>query len=291
MSLRFQLNPPPIIPPSKTLKPTTSVITTTTTTTNSVTFCREKIIYLHTLNINPKKALTQNPNLHSTPLSTLLSVQHSLSSTGLSHAAVGRILDTHPQLLTTDPSISLIPIFEFLLNEVKIQTLDLPRTISRCPRLLVTDIKHQLRPALCYLQHLGFVGSHKIDTHTVVLLVCNVEHTLKPKIEFLMGLGFSYDEVVTMVIRSPGLLSYSVDKNFRPKVDYFFNVMKGDLKELKRFPQYFSFSLERKIKRRHQILVENGLRLPLAKMLRISDREFHAKLIELQLLLADRKKL
>jgi mTERF domain-containing protein len=281
MILRFQLNPPPLIPPPKIVSPPALRSAVTTAITNS----REKFIYLQTLNVNPQKALTQNPKLHLTPISTLLSVQHCLSSTGLSHAAVGRILDMYPQLLTSNPLIDLIPIFDFLLNEVKIPTFDLPRSLNRCPRLLVTDLKLQLRPALCFLQDLGFVESREID---VVLLVCNVEHTLKPKIEFLMGLGFTYEEVVVMVIRSPGLLTYSVEKNFRPKVEYFVNEMKGDLRELKRFPQYFSFSLERKIKRRHEILANHGLRVPLSKMLRVSDREFDAKM---QLFLGEGKKL
>ncbi|CAL5355064.1 unnamed protein product [Camellia sinensis] len=59
--------------------------------------------------------------------------------------------------------------------------------------------------------------------------------------------------------------------------------------ELKRFPQYFSFSLERKIKPRHQLLVENGLSLPLPQMLKVSDGEFNAQLIEMQLRLVDER--
>ncbi|KAI7995912.1 hypothetical protein LOK49_LG11G01125 [Camellia lanceoleosa] len=65
--------------------------------------------------------------------------------------------------------------------------------------------------------------------------------------------------------------------------------MNGDLAELKRFPQYFSFSLEGKIKPRHQLLVENGLSLPLPQMLKVSDGELNARLIEMQLRLVDER--
>ncbi|CAN6993085.1 unnamed protein product [Brassica oleracea var. botrytis] len=37
--------------------------------------------------------------------------------------------------------------------------------------------------------------------------------------------------------------------------------MCGDVKEVKRFPQYFSFSLDRKIKSRHRLLREHRILL------------------------------
>lgn len=127
------------------------------------------------------------------------------------------------------------------------------------------------------------MGANAINCQTTVLLVYNVEFTLIAKIEYLMSLGFEYCEVKEMVVRSPGLLTFSVENNLMPKVEYFLMEMKGDLEELKRFPQYFSFSLERKIKPRHKMLAEYGLKLPLWKMLKISDGEFNARLVDMRL--------
>uniref|UniRef100_A0A2C9WIS6 Uncharacterized protein n=1 Tax=Manihot esculenta TaxID=3983 RepID=A0A2C9WIS6_MANES len=185
---------------SKTLKCLPAV------TADSGLLFHEKLQYLTGLKIDTHKALSQNPNLRSTPLSTLYSVEHCLSSMGLHRSAIGRILDMHPVLLTSDLHLYLYPVFEFLLNEVK-----------------------------------------------------------------------------EMVVRSPGLLTFSVENNLMPKVEYFLMEMKGDLEELKRFPQYFSFSLERKIKPRHKMLAEYGLKLPLWKMLKISDGEFNARLVDMRL--------
>lgn len=131
------------------------------------------------------------------------------------------------------------------------------------------------------------MGPHAITCQTSVLLVSNVKFTLLPKIKYLQILGFEYRDVVNMVIRSPGLLTFSIEKNYKPKVDYFLSEMKGELEELKRFPQYFSFSLERKIKPRHMLLVEHGFRLSLPQMLKVSDGEFNARLIEMQLKMVD----
>lgn len=202
---------------------------------------------------------------------------------GIDRSAMGRILDMFPQLLTCEPYTDLYPIFDFLLNEASIPFPDIPKSIIRCPRLLVCNVDHQLRPALKFLRKLGFVGPSSINHQTALLLVSNVESTLLPKIEYLQSLGFAYEDVVNMVVRSPGLLTLSIKNNFVPKVEYFLKEMNGEIGELKRFPQYFSFSLERKIKPRHRMLTEHGFRLPLADMLKVSDGEFNAMLIEMRL--------
>ncbi|KAL6566462.1 hypothetical protein OROGR_002077 [Orobanche gracilis] len=106
-----------------------------------------------------------------------------------------------------------------------------------------------------------------------------------PKIEYLVGLGFESDDARNVLLRSPGLLTFSVANNYRPKMEYFLN---GDLEEIKRFPQYFSFSLERKIKPRHRLLVEHGLLMSLSEMLKVSDGEFNVQLIEKRLRILDK---
>ncbi|KAI4314145.1 hypothetical protein L6164_027081 [Bauhinia variegata] len=243
----------------------------------------EKIIYLQKLNVNPHKALRENPNFRSAPISSLKSVEDCLSSMGIERSAMGRILDMHPQLLTCDPHYDLYPIFDFLLNEVKIPFPDIRKSIIRCPRLLVCSVDERLRPALLFLRNLGFVGSNSINSQTALLMVSSVETTLLPKIEYLQSLGLTYEEVGHMAIRSPALLTFSIRNNLMPKVEYFLGEMNGDIAELKRFPQYFSYSLEEKIKPRHRLLVKQRFSLPLAEMLKVSDGEFNARLIEMRL--------
>lgn len=275
--------------PSKNLKPNfktlscLSPIQLPTTTTDSGLRFRDKLLYLQTLKVNPAKALQKNPNFRSTPLESLKSVENCLSSMGIERSAFGRILDMHPQLLTCEPYTDLYPVFDFLLNDVKIPFPDIRKSIVRCPRLLICSVEQQLRPTFCFLKELGFVGTNAITCQTTLLLVSSVEGTLMPKLDYLMSLGFEYEEVVNMVLRSPGLLTYSIANNLKPKVDYFLNEMNGDLTELKRFPQYFSFSLEGKIRRRHQLLAEHGLSLPLSEMLKVSDGEFNGRVIEMRL--------
>ena len=59
--------------------------------------------------------------------------------------------------------------------------------------------------------------------------------------------------------------------------------MKVDIAELKMFPQHFSYSLEEKIKPTHWQLVRHIFQLPLFEMLKVSDGEFSASLIKMQI--------
>jgi mTERF domain-containing protein len=254
----------------------------TTTTSNRGIIFREKVLYLQKLKVNPEKAFKQNPNLRCCPLTTLESVEQCLSSIGIQRSQMGRILDMLPQLLTCEPHNDIYPLIDFLLDEVEIPYNHVQKSILRCPRLLVSSIENRLRPALCYLKELGFVGSHSLTCQTTLLLVSSVEGTLIPKVEFLMGLGFTRAEVSKMVLRSPALLTYSVANNLVPKLDFFLNEMNGDVAELKKYPQYFSFSLEGRIKPRHAMLVRLGLSLPLPEMLQVSDGGFDSMLLELR---------
>ncbi|WCJ39382.1 Mitochondrial transcription termination factor family protein [Euphorbia peplus] len=279
--LHFPLLHSLVLSKSLNCLPTTSSVVTTSI--DSGLLFREKLLYLAALNINTQKALSLNPNLRSTPVSSLHSVHRCLSSMGLSRPTIGRVLDMYPIVLTSDPDLYLYPIFDFLLNEVGIPFPDIAKSISRCPRLLVSNVPNQMRPTLIFLRNLGFVGRNTINSQTAMLLVYNVEYSLTSKIEFLMSLGFEHSEVKQMVVRSPGLLTLSIENNLEPKVEYFLGEMKGDLEELKKFPQYFSFSLERKIKPRHRMLVNYGFKLPLSEMLKVSDGEFGSRLIEMRL--------
>ncbi|KAK7407384.1 hypothetical protein VNO78_09257 [Psophocarpus tetragonolobus] len=240
----------------------------------------EKVLYLKALKVNPEKAFRLNPSLRSAPLSTLKSVTRCLSSLRIPRAAMGRILDMHPSLLTCDPYSHLYPLLDFLLHEVPIPFPDVHLSILRCPRLLVSSVDLRLRPSLHFLTRLGFRGPHSLTSQTTLLLVSSVPDTLLPKIQFFESLGFSRLEVSNMVVRSPGLLTFSVENNLRPKLLFFFREMNGDLSHLKRFPQFFSFSLERRIMPRFEKLRRLGLSISLEDMLKVSDGAFDAKLLD-----------
>ncbi|KAK3033787.1 hypothetical protein RJ639_034358 [Escallonia herrerae] len=111
--------------------------------------------------------------------------------------------------------------------------------------------------------------NRKLAYQDSVLLVSSVKNTL-----IYNEFGVFNKQCNWNVLRCPGLLTFTVEKNFKPKFEYFHKEMQGKLEELKEFPQYFAFSLEKRIKPRHMEAVKSVVTIPLPLMLKTTDEEF-----------------
>ncbi|ONK65170.1 uncharacterized protein A4U43_C07F34410 [Asparagus officinalis] len=238
------------------------------------TSLKEKIISLEIMGIDSSRALSLNPDLRDATPDSIHSVISYLQSKGIHHKDFARIFGMCPKILTSNVRSDLIPVFTFLSKDMRVPDNNFRKVINKCPRLLVSSVRDQLRPALIYLKRLGFKDTDALAYQDTVLLVSSVEKTLVPKLGYLMGLGLTREEAVGMVLRCPGLFTFSVENNFKPKHEYFVKEMGGSLEELKEFPQYFAFSLEKRIKPRYQETRERGVKMPLPVMLKSTDEEF-----------------
>ncbi|CAA3021755.1 transcription termination factor MTEF1, chloroplastic [Olea europaea var. sylvestris] len=236
---------------------------------------QEKLLYLDSLGIDSLYCLHANPSLHSTSLLQLKSTVEFLFYLGLTAQNLRRIFPMCPEILTVPLSTTIIPATTFLLREAHVDAIDLRQVIRRRPRLLICCVDRQLRPTLYFLQ--GTIGIDDVSK-CAPLLSCSVESKFIPRIEYLQKLGFSYKDTITMFRRFPSLFCYSIKENFEPKFDYFVVEMGRELKELVVFPQYFSFSLENRIKPRHKMCVEKGVCLALPTMLKSSEARFRDRL-------------
>ncbi|WOH12057.1 hypothetical protein DCAR_0831556 [Daucus carota subsp. sativus] len=245
-----------------------------TTHTNLSHQFKEKILCLEIMGVDSGKALSLNPSLHRASLHSIQAIITFLQSKGIHQKDLARIFGMCPKILTSDIKTDLNPVFNFLYLDLKVPEHDYRKVINKCPRLLVSSVRDQLKPALFYLKRLGFKDLKALAYQDAILLVSSVEQTLIPKLDYLMGLGFSRSEVVGMILRCPGLFTFSVENNFKPKFEYFVGEMGGSLEGLKMFPQYFAFSLEKRIKPRNMECVERGVEVPLSVMLKSTDEEF-----------------
>lgn len=288
-------NPSPPQPPSPSPSPPSSSLSTSTTTQLTTKLpksllhkhplytpthsrislqFKEKILCLEIMGVDASRALALNPSLRGASLHSIHSVVSFLQSKGIHQKDLARIFGMCPKLLTADAESDLCPVFGFLSRDLRVPDHEFRRAINKCPRLLVSSVRDQLRPALFYLQRLGFKDLHALAYQDPILLVSSVENTLIPKLKYLESVGFSRDEAVGMVRRCPALFTFSIENNFKPKFDYFCVEMGGRLEELRDFPQYFAFSLENRIKPRHVEVVQSGVRLALPVMLKSTDEEF-----------------
>ncbi|XP_059668771.1 transcription termination factor MTEF1, chloroplastic [Cornus florida] len=246
---------------------------TSTHTKLSIQF-KEKILCLEIMGVDSGRALSLNPSLQTATLHSIHSIISFLQSKGILQKDMGRIFGMCPKVLTSEIKTDLNPVFNFLSHDLQVPDQSFRRVINKCPRLLISSVRDQLKPALFYLRRLGFEDLEALAYHDPILLVSSVQKTLIPKLDYLVSLGFSRNDAIGMVLRCPGLFTFSVENNFKPKFEYFAKEMEGGLEELKEFPQYFAFSLEKRIKPRHMEVVQSGAKIALPLMLKSTDEEF-----------------
>ncbi|KAF8406425.1 hypothetical protein HHK36_008512 [Tetracentron sinense] len=239
------------------------------------TFHRENLRYLKTLGIiNPN----DNRKLSSPEtLDRILCIVNFLKSKGFSDSDFQRLSFLCPKLFSTDiDPTDIAPVFEFLTLDLSASPEESCGLILRCPEILFSDVDFCLRPTLLYLRELGLEKLNSPTTLNANLLNTRIEKFVA-KIRFLESLGLSYEESARICARLPPIFGYSIENNLRPKFDYLVKEMKRSVEDLKRFPQYFAFSLEKRIVPRHLHLKERNVEVPLQRMLLWSDQRFYAK--------------
>lgn len=236
---------------------------------------RDKILSLELMGVDYGRALSLNPDLRDASPESIHAVVTFLQSRGLHFRDLGRVFGMCPSVLTASVRADLRPVFAFLTDDLGVPEDAYRRVVVKCPR----SVRDQLRPALFYLRRLGFRDNRALAFQDPILLVSSVERTMAPKLEYLRTeLGMSKDEAVAMVLRCPALFTFNVERNFRPKFEYLVQEMSGGVEDVKAFPQYFTFSLEKRIAPRHRAAVEAGVDLPLPDMLKATDDEFREML-------------
>lgn len=96
---------------------------------------------------------------------------------------------------------------------------------------------------------------------------------------YLRRIGLSKGDIAYMVWTFSPLLGYSIEKVYRPKVEFLVRTMERPVKEVVNFPRYFSYSLEDKIKPRYWVLKGRKVECSLKEMLGKNDEEFAAMLL------------
>uniref|UniRef100_M8B409 Uncharacterized protein n=1 Tax=Aegilops tauschii TaxID=37682 RepID=M8B409_AEGTA len=240
---------------------------------------RRKVHFLSAeLHLDPFPLLALHPELRSAPLALLHASLRLLLSHGLSAGDASRVFSAVPSLLPPQPRESI----RLLSAAAPLPPPLLRAAVVRSPRLLAASIPDTLRPALYFLRHRVSLRRRPLPLAAALLLAFSVDRTLLPKVLFLgKATGLPDPAICTIIRRAPAILSYGIETNLTPKLKFLADGMGMDpAAELTEFPHYFAFSLEGRIRPRHQALRLRGIDMSLKEMLTSSDDEFKERILD-----------
>ncbi|GLJ55235.1 hypothetical protein SUGI_1185120 [Cryptomeria japonica] len=193
---------------------------------------------------------------------------------GLEKEDMGKVIYNAPQLLGLREE-KLRATIKFLEN-IGVKGSSLCKVLKLKPMVLAYSVEAKLQPNISFLQNFGInrLDVGKLVTRHPQLLTLSIEKNLEPTARFLLELGFTREEVADMVRRLPSLLGLTVTNVLKPKYKFFIDVMQRSPKELVKFPQYFSYSLDRRIIPRYMRLGEKHNNYSLSTIYGCGDAAF-----------------
>ncbi|KAJ8774194.1 hypothetical protein K2173_009625 [Erythroxylum novogranatense] len=201
-----------------------------------------------------------------------------LVSLGLPKKIVARMLEKRTYVLGYDLEEAIKPNVDCLIS-FGVRREALTSIIAQYPQIIGLPLKAKLS------SHQYFFNLKiKIDPESFAKVIEKMpqivslkQHVIMKPVEFLLGRGLASQDVAKMVVKCPQLVALKIE---RMKNSYYFfkSEMGRPPKELVEFPEYFTYSLESRIKPRYQKLQAKGIRHSLNWFLNCSDQRFEERL-------------
>lgn len=215
--------------------------------------------------------LTKRPQLCGISLSeNLIPTMTFLENLGVDKKQWAKVIYRFPALLTY--SRQKVEVTVDFLSEMGLSAESIGKILTRYPNIVSYNVDDKLRPTAEYFRSLG------VDI-AILLHRCpqtfglSIEANLKPVTEFFLERGYSIEDIGTMISRYGALYTFSLAENVIPKWEFFLT-MDYPKQELVKFPQYFGYSLEARIKPRYALVKEAGVKLLLNQVLSLSYHNF-----------------
>ncbi|EMS67993.1 hypothetical protein TRIUR3_08930 [Triticum urartu] len=201
-----------------------------------------------------------------------------ITSLGLPMRILARIIEKRPYILGYDLEETVKPNVEALLS-FGIRKEVLPLMIAQYPSILGLPLKVKLAA-----QQYFFNLKLKMDpdgfaraVEKLPQLVSLHQNVILKPVEFLRGRGITDDDIGRMLIRCPQILLL---RNELMKNSFYFfkSELKRPISELLEYPEYFTYSLESRIKPRYMRVASKGIRCSLDWFLNCSDQRFEERM-------------
>lgn len=193
-----------------------------------------------------------------------------LEGFGVDKTKWAKVIYRFPALLTY--SRQKIKTSTDYLSELGVSEKNIGKILTRCPHIISYNVDDKLRPTAEYFHSLG-VDVANLMHKCPQTFGLSVDANLKPITEFFIEKGFSVEEIQVMIYKYGALYTFSLADNLKPKWDFFLT-MNYSSSELVKFPHFFGYSLEKRIKPRYNRVKESGIKIILNQMLSTSDSQF-----------------
>ncbi|PON45895.1 Mitochodrial transcription termination factor [Parasponia andersonii] len=240
------------------------------------------VAYLVSIGVNPRDIgpmVTQYPYFLGMRVGTVIKpLVDYLVSLGLPKKILARMLEKRAYILGYDPEETVKPNVE-CLKSFGIRREALASVIAQYPQIIGLPLKAKLSSQQYFFNlklKIDPEGFAQVMEKMPQIVSLNQNVIIKP-VEFLLGRGIPSPDVAKMVVKCPQLLALRAD---RMKNSYYFfkTEMGRPLQELVEFPEYFTYSLESRIKPRFHRLQSQGIRTSLNWFLNCSDQRFEERL-------------
>lgn len=219
--------------------------------------------------------LTKRPQLCGISLSeNLKPTMKFLETFGVDKQQWAKVIYRFPALLTY--SRQKVRASIDFLYEIGLSKENIGKILTRFPSIISYSVDDKLWPTVNYFRSLG------VDV-AILLFRCpqnfglSIDANLKPVTQFFLERGYTLEEVGTMISRYGALYTFSLTDNLNPKWEFFLT-MDYPKSELVKFPQYFGYSLDERIKPRYARMKESRVRLLLNQVLSLSSSNFEKAL-------------
>ncbi|CAK9320327.1 unnamed protein product [Citrullus colocynthis] len=193
-----------------------------------------------------------------------------LENLGVDKKKWAKVIYRFPALLTY--SKQKVEATTSFLYEMGLSEESVGKILTRCPNIISYSIEEKLRPTAEYFHSLG-VDVAVLLYRSPQTFGLSIEANLKPVTQFFFERGYSMEDVRTMISRYGALYTFSLAENLVPKWDFFLT-MGYSKSELIKFPQYFGYSLQGRIKPRYAIMKQSQVMLILNQLLTLSESNF-----------------
>ncbi|MBA0608928.1 hypothetical protein Godav_021085 [Gossypium davidsonii] len=239
------------------------------------------VAYLVSIGVSPRDIgpmVTQYPYFLGMRVGTVIKpLVDYLVSLGLPKKILARMLEKRAYIVGYD--LETVKLNVDCLISFGIRREAIASVIAQYPQILGLPLKAKLSSQ----QHF-FNLKLKIDPDGFACIIEKMpqiaslnQHVIMKPIEFLLGRGLPLEDVAIMVMKCPQLVALRVEL-MKKSYYYFKSEMGRPVKELVEFPEYFTYSLECRIKPRYTKLQSKGIRCSLNWFLNCSDQRFEERL-------------